>query len=353
MTKRKVFSAITIIALTVCGYSCGQISPKKEKQTESSKDLKEDKFSPVRKLSEFKETEFIPTLEHRIGQQNNAVYCATLLYVWDEVRKVTGKSLNIPAVHKDLQMLDNSKTFLNVLKPHEYSASAVFDGYRITARAEFGKSLPFENILDSYDGELVFKGQKVASFGVTGYSLYKKRSVVEIVYYKNDNNYIIKLLPKDRQHEILLFKSEKQFSTMDEMTLELTKLSEVGQKESNIEKAHWRYVLNNEDEVMIPKFNFNIETDYATLEGNTFGSGIQTFTIVKAWQRTALILNENGAEIESEAEAVVEEPIEEDDKPKPKKMYFDKPFLIVLKRTDATNPYFGLWVANTELMIRE
>ncbi len=48
------------------------------------------------------------------------------------------------------------------------------------------------------------------------------------------------------------------------------------------------------------------------------------------------------------------EAIEEDiELPKPKKMVFDKPFLILLKRTDAKNPYFGLWTMNTELMIRE
>jgi hypothetical protein len=41
------------------------------------------------------------------------------------------------------------------------------------------------------------------------------------------------------------------------------------------------------------------------------------------------------------------------EKPKPKKMIFDKPFLILLKRTDAKNPYFGLWATNTELMTKE
>ena len=44
---------------------------------------------------------------------------------------------------------------------------------------------------------------------------------------------------------------------------------------------------------------------------------------------------------------------EEYEKPKPKKLVFDKPFLILLKRTNAKNPYFGLWTTNTELMTKE
>jgi hypothetical protein len=34
----------------------------------------------------------------------------------------------------------------------------------------------------------------------------------------------------------------------------------------------------------------------------------------------------------------------------PKKMIFDKQFLIIIKRIDKTNPYFVMKVENTELM---
>jgi hypothetical protein len=37
----------------------------------------------------------------------------------------------------------------------------------------------------------------------------------------------------------------------------------------------------------------------------------------------------------------------------PKFNYFWQTILVLLKRTDAKNPYFGLWTINTELMIRE
>ena len=35
---------------------------------------------------------------------------------------------------------------------------------------------------------------------------------------------------------------------------------------------------------------------------------------------------------------------------KPRQLVFDKPFLILLQRGDAQQPYFALWVDNAELL---
>lgn len=312
-------------------------------------------FPEVKKLSEFENTQFIPTLEHKISNDKNSVYCATLLFAWDEIRKQINSPLTISDNYSDLKMLDNSTSFKNVLKSDEYKVSGEVDGDLIKARAEFNKSLPFELKLQSFTNKLTFDGQKVSSFGVNGYDSYEQLKIVNIIYYKNDNNFIIKLLPKDKEHEIILFKTDQTFNSIAEMTSEIEKLTEIGKTEKKNEKISWKYYYNEEDIVVIPKYNFNIETNYNTLEGNKFNANNQKFQIERAWQRTAFILDESGAEIESEAEIEVatEEMEEEYEKPKPKKMVFDKAFLILLKRTDAKNPYFGLWTTNTELMTKE
>jgi len=310
------------------------------------------KFPEVKNLSEYEETEFLPTLEHSINTQKNSVYCATLLFAWDEIRKQINLPLIISEEDKDLLLLNNSTSFINVLKSDEYFASGTVVGDLITAKAEFNKSLPFNRKLSSYKNKLTFKEQAVASFGVRGYNGYGQ---VKIGYYKNDNNFIVKLLPKDRNHEIILFKSDNVFHSIAEMNEEIGKLLEIGQNERKNEKHEWKYFITDEDEVIIPKFSFNIETNYATLEGNEFKTTEQEYQIETAWQRTAFLLDESGAEIESEAEfgVCVEEVEEEEEKPQPKKMIFDSDFLILLKRTDAQHPYFGLWTTNTELMIKE
>ncbi|MDD3458733.1 MAG: hypothetical protein PHO74_04600 [Weeksellaceae bacterium] len=293
-------------------------------------------------------------MEHQISGNENSVYCATLLFAWDEIRNQIHSPLTISNEYSDLILLNDSQSFIGVLKPDEYNASGEVDGDMIKARAEFSKSLPFEIKLKNFEGGLSFKDQKVSAFGVNGFDESEMLRAVRIVYYKDDNNFIIKLLPKDKEHEIILFKTDENFGSMAEMNQKIIELTEIGNSERQNERINWRYRWNYEDELIIPKFNFNIETDYSTLEGTHFSADNQIFTIEKAWQRTAFILDESGAEIESEAamDAVAEATEEETEEPKPKKMIFDKDFLLLLKRTDAEQPYFGLWTTNTELMIK-
>lgn len=117
------------------------------------------------------------------------------------------------------------------------------------------------------------------------------------------------------------------------MSKEINRLTEIGNTEKKNKKTNWKYNYNEEDIVIIPKFNFNIEANYPTIKGNRFSTNKQNFIIESIKQRTAFVLDENGAEIESEAEVAVAEEVNE--KPKPKKLIFDKPFLILLKRADA------------------
>lgn len=312
------------------------------------------KFTEVKKLSDYKNTQFIPTLENEISDSKNSIYCATLLFAWDEIRNEINSPLSIPSEFTELNLLNNSKSFQNVLENNEYESSVEINGNSIIAKAEFDKSLPFEHQLQNLSNKLTFNGQKVAAFGLIGLCAYEQFQNIKIIYYKNDSNFIVKLLPKEKEHEVILFMSEKKFNSISEMNKEIERLTEIGKKEIKNNKINWKYYYKEEDQLIIPKFNFNIETNYDSLEGNKFSSENENYNIERAFQRTAFKLDESGAIIESEAEIeVTVEEIEETEKPKPKKMIFDKPFLILLKRTDAKNPYFGLWTTNTELMIKE
>jgi len=350
--QRLLFAIIAFTSL----FSCKNVTTKIEKEENIvvKEEIQDSTFCKLKKLSEFKNTQFIPTLEHVISYDKNSVYCATFLFAWNEIRKQINSPLTIPDKYADLKLLNQSTSFFNVLKNDEYDVKVEMEGFKIKAKAEFNKSLPFELKLQSFKNKLSFDGQKVASFGVTGKDEPEQLKIVQIVYYKNNNNFIIKLLPKEKDHEIILFKTDQKFTTMAEMSSEIEKLTIIGKKERKNQKMSWKYKFNEEDLVVIPKFNFNIETHYSTLEGNNFSSETDNYLVEKAWQRTAFILDESGAKVESEAFVVVDLIyIEENEKPKPKKMIFDKPFLILLKRTDAKNPYFGLWITNTELMIKE
>lgn len=316
---------------------------------------KERKFPEVKDLSEYPKTELITTLETKINTNKNSVYCVTMLYAWNEVKSIVNAPFTIHSNFNHLTLLNNSTSFKDVLNSDEYIISSEIDGFNIKVNAEFSKSLPFQTELNGYKDQLNFNNEKVLSFGITGYDSHDKLKIVSILYYKNDNNFVIKLHPKDTNHEIILFKSEKKFDKMSDINSEIIKLTIQGKEDKQNENINWKYGILEEDEIIIPKFNFNIETIYKDLEGNTFNVKDQSYIIEKACQRTAFILDEKGAEVESEAEFAVatEEMAEEVNQPKPKKMIFDRPFFIMLKKTNSQNPYFGLWVANTELMTKQ
>ena len=312
-------------------------------------------FQECKNIYELKCTYFIPTLEHKIYSNDNTIYCATLLFAWDEVRKEIGSPITISENYKDLILLNQSNSFVDVLKRNEYSISKEIVGDKINVRAIFNKSLPFETKLQSLENKLTFDGNKVQSFGFNIYANREQLALLNIVYYKNDDNFIIKLQPKEESHEVILFKSESQFSTMSEMVAEINRLTEVGKTEMMNTDMYWKYRYDKmEDRVVIPKIKFDIETNYTSLEESHLEAKGRIFDIKRAWQKKAFALDESGAEIKSAAKLSGSASIEEEkEKEKPKKMIFDKPFLILLKRKDAPNPYFGLWVANAELMIKE
>ncbi len=197
----------------------------------------ERKFAALKTLSEFKNTQFIPTLENKISNDKNSVYCATFLLAWNEIRKQINPPLTISDQYFDLKLLDQSTFFENVLKGIEYNVTGEVKDGLISARAEFNKSLHFEPKLQSFNNQLSFDRQKVASFGVNGYDNYEQLKIVQIVYYKNDNNFIIKLLPKDKEHEIILFKTGQKFNSIADMTKEIEQLSKIGKAEKENEKT--------------------------------------------------------------------------------------------------------------------
>ena len=313
----------------------------------------ERNFPEVKNLSYYKNTEFVPTLEHEITQDKNAVYCVTLLFAWDGVKKILNSPLIISDEYLDLKIVNESNSYKNVLLGNEYQVEYEVTPPMINVKAEFTKSLSFNPKFNSYKGKLSFGGQNVQSFGVSGMDSDKLLKAVEVVYYKDDNNFIVKLFPTQKDHEIILFMTDKKFSSLIDMTQEVLNLTSSCGHENSSESDN--YIINRDDIVIIPKFNFNIETNYSRIEGNQFSASNRIYTISKAWQRTAFILDESGAEIESEAEISIESSIQNsgDIMTKPKKMIFSKPFFILLKRKDSTNPYFGMWVANTELMLNE
>lgn len=317
------------------------------KQTNTLTDFEADKtFPEVSALENFPGTVFSPCLESSSIADKNTIYAASLMMCWNEIKTTLNDSLS-EFTSPELEWMNNTTTHQNALKPDEYISEAVVDGPTIIARAYFKKSLPFVRPMQKLNSGMTFKGQPVSAFGFDG-----SHPGVTIYYYNSDNDFALRIRTSDQDHEIILVKT----SFTPKASLK-TYIDEVyNARDAFLEKRNntnfRNYYLEDEDETRIPMMAFNLETSFPELVGSTFKTTQTLMLITKAYQRTAFVLNEKGAEVESEAEMNATE-AEEPEPAKPKQLFFDKDFLVLLKRKEVINPYFAMYVTNTELMVQQ
>jgi len=172
----------------------------------------------------------------------------------------------------------------------------------------------------------------------------------QVLYYQSDDNFIMKLIPKDTTQEILLVKGLQRAKTFSDAISQVNILIQNGRQDQLNHKTSWKYIFNPEDSFSIPVIRFNIETHYQTLERESFVSDNRKYNIATAYQRTALVFDENGAIVESEAMFAATDSVATPEKSHPKTMVFNKSFYIIIKRVDQSNPYFIMRIENAELL---
>lgn len=293
----------------------------------------------------FQRTEFVPTMEHQLTKGKNSIYSSSFLFAWDEVRNILKAPLLIDRSFHDLNLINNSTTYKNSLTKTEYVNKAEINDGVIKITSEFFKLLPFEKELVQ-NGSILFNNAQVHSFGFYG----QRSHPIEVVYYESDEDFIIKIELKDKQHELLLYLPNKNYSSMKEITDDIAVKNDIGISQRKNQKLKWKFELTYYDVATIPMIGFSIDTNYAPIEGNTFQSKNTLFEINSAKQKTGFYLDEKGVEVSSGTEfyMIFSESIEEEGKPK--KLIFNKPFFVMLKRVDSRYPYFALWVDNEDLL---
>jgi hypothetical protein len=346
-----LFQIVIVLSLFL---SCKSNSEKKSDaqvqfRQDSIQQENKSNLDSVQSLLNFDSTLFNLTLEHKLDLKKNNIYSATVLFAWNEIRGKLDSSLVIPDNFEDLTILNKSQSFFDVLNPNEYKVEIKLeDG--ISATSSFEISLNFKHALKSYS-DFNFNKDKVLGFGCLG-SQSEVSYQIRVLFYENDDHFIVQLNPSNEEHHILLFMTPNKFETMSDYLEEMNKKILIGQEHWKDKNKNWRVLFNDEDLVQIPKFNFNISTVYSSLIGNTFSSKFNSkHIILNVEQRIGFNLDEKGAYVESTAEFATDSVIAEI--PTPKSLVFNKPFLMLAKRKSSLNPYFCMWVANTELMLNK
>jgi hypothetical protein len=288
-------------------------------------------FPKLKNVSGLTKTDFTPTLESTFDTEKNAIYGATISFAWHEIRNAIGGTLH-DFTSKQLEVINQGDSYANVLLEDEYETSVRIDGDEISATAYFRKSLPFEEPLTKFETPLFFMESPVESFGFWGSS-----SNAGINYYTDENNFSISLFPENDAHEIILIMHQGK-------TVSMKEYFDLYAANKNNETS-----LNTDDKVEIPYIAFNLQKNYTEIIDSKFHSDKNIFTMKEVNQTNAFVLNEKGAEVESFAEMATEAS-EEINAPAPKMMIFNQPFVVLLKRKEASHPYFGVYIANPELL---
>jgi hypothetical protein len=344
---------IPILLMIFCMNACNCSNENEEKNDETENQNTESDFGKAIIIDSLHHTDFVATLGNTIPKNNNVIYAPTLLFAYNEIRK------QMPDIHvaedkgtEDIMKLNDSKSFKNSLDTNEYKTEISITDEEIKAKASFNIHLSFDPVLKSFP--LYFKGERVEGFGMEYYDKELVKNI-NILYYQDDDNFIFSIRSKEDNNELIFVKGlltadksslAKIISTYESYTM-------IGKDASKSKKDKWKYAFKDGENMEIPKLNFNLEKNYKTIEGQQIVSKNKWYDIIKAYQRTALKLDETGAIVESDAEmsactAAI------DSIPAPfevfKHFILDNTFFLIIKHTDQLNPYFVMKVDNTELM---
>lgn len=280
-------------------------------------------FPEEKKLADVPATQFVPALEERVKKGSNVIYTDGFLLAWNELRRQTGPvSTSVP----QLKVLDQSDAYEDSLAG---SKDVKLENGKVTIGISFEQSPAYAYPMEPV--KLSFMGKAVRAFGYAHGIV----AGVKMLYYKNEDEFVISIETAEKEQEIILAKGFANGRSLRVMLNNIQVATRIGSKNT----------LDASAVLMIPVLRFNLSTNYPAMENSFITANDQRYQIQKAAQRTAFLLNEQGAKAEgattsSSAGAV-----------QPKQLLFDKPFVVLLKKRTAKYPYFMMKVDNTALMM--
>ncbi|MCD4824537.1 MAG: hypothetical protein K8S55_08010 [Phycisphaerae bacterium] len=363
---------------------------------------------------ELKGTIVTSHLEQKIPKDKNVLWCATFQLAWNELMDLAGGPLRMPNQPSMVDVLNQRKVSGNDVNSENVvvMAGLVADGVLEKTRKDIERKfhgqgvpelLPASNMLPpdavvmyafllnqlpfrvtfkrlyampfrSYSAMKDREGTKppeVACFGIYQYLLHDKReskqaSQVRILWHKfaitedRINAYFaVELLTASKEDRLILAKLSpektlaatitkvqhliaKPNTALPDKSLDMGKL--LSMPRETLSKYASLLPLEN---LTVPVLDFDIIKEFRKIYDKPViakNPKVNGLPFKFAKQQIRFKLDETGAVLKSEATgALLCGP--------PRDFSFDEPFLILLMRKGASQPYFALWVGNTELLV--
>lgn len=319
------------------------------------------------------DTQLVASPDVPLAANKNVLWCGTLQLAWNEATALVGEKMRFDRPSPEAELLNRGKFTRHDLDSSSYVVIADFERNHVEAeiRAALERTFhgaaspelipdvpanpgPDDFVAYSYlyknlafarpfnDGSLLFGDTPVQDFGFDQDAEDRPLEQVEIYDYKSDDDFIVELKTKSPQDELILAKIPPG------ATLEATIQTVLGRMAKPPEDA------GVADSLAVPKLNFDLRRDFEKLEGliltpSPTAKIKDKLVVAKVKQLVRFQLNEKGAILKSEAVIAMRALAMRAHY----HLFFDKPFLILLKQAKSKQPYFALWVGNASLLVPE
>ncbi len=372
MRHRSLSAARTTTALSICLIlALSAVLIAQEKRAPTHGEIARNAALEA-SADQLKKTLITAHLDEKIEKGTNLLWCATFQLAWNELCDLTGGPIDVDGASPMVDALNkrsvtagdiDAESFVAMAGKVEEGileeiARALEEKFRGLASPELlpapgslpiswyvtyaylFKQLPFEYAFTRWRRPAFFGEDKVAAFGIDQLFAGQKNEVkmatqVSIIDFKSNDDFLVEMKTKSKKDRLVLAKippAKTLAATIDAV-------------HSRLKKGK-RTTMGEMETLWIPVLDFDLVRDYdeiirrkvATGDGKASG-----LPIAIARQSIRFRLDETGAMLKSEAIGALGGLA--------KSYFFNKPFLVLLERRGARNPYFALWVDNAELLV--
>ncbi len=334
-------------------------------------------------ISHFEHTAVVPTLDTPLPDGESAVWCASFQLAWNRLKDdVTHGPVQLRGAEAVAERLNRAQVSEADLRPDDYFAAAGTgaDGIRETVQGEMSRRFP----------DAAPSAPQLPPAALSAYAFVSASAPWRFEFHDNPEALpfidasgrrtpvrSFGILKSDefqdtagkffRGQVALLWESEGKGRTRDEYAVDLCRhsapyqvvLARVSRKATLAETLDDLRLkmqqdppakdrLDEEDTLLVPTMHWRIEHHFKELEGTDkvlLNGPVPGLYLASAVQAVQFRLDRRGAEVASGVYLAYANG-------GPRRLHFDRPFLLYMKMRDAKQPVLVMWVESAELMQR-
>lgn len=331
-------------------------------------------------------TVIVPTLDTPRPTGKNVIWCSSFQLAWNELRdNVIRAPLEVVGAEEVAKRLNEAKQSATDLEADSYYATGGwirdgiiakiendmatkfpshalpdFNGYNdpagILAYSYLIANVPFKNPFRQLDEGLTFTDYRDIETQVEGFGLWQAflsqykavREQIEILHYRElespDREWrfrecVVDLCKYSKPYQVVIAMIVPKDSLGETLEYVRIQVEHFKEQRSYEEEREFREI----DILQVPEMFWRIDHRFTELIGKMVMNA--QMPIMEALQTIEFRLDRSGAMLESEALGAISAV--------PRYFVFDQPFLVCMKKRDAEQPFFVMWVDNAELLVRK